>query len=650
MLNAPPALIRPAPLAQGSDQPPQTFKESLFAASRASSDVVGVHQDGARTGKRQTPASDDTRSPRATLHSGVVLLSDPLQQTVQQLAPPAQQLPVIDPAPVVPAQLQEGAGNAPKAATLAVASARDGAALNFPSTGSNIAPPVGAKQANIPSGDIQKQGEASQVVPTLPPVGYGSQVATNLSAAATTATPVAPTNTVPDPPSNTVPSDVAGSAPSVVPDAVRALVPVIVSGAVQDAVPSSASAPSALQHPLPATAPIAVPDTPAKSISDTVAKTSPDAMHHVTETEVPAAAQNSTSSPSANVSSDATPVSISHDHVAKGDVVVKSNAVPVNNPPSPPAAPAGPATVPGIPDPTVDQLAALIQPAGALPVTVPAHAFDVSPAAVEKPSDAAGADRKDGLSNSINDVTGLTQHGSSESAPAPSQPAPQDTSPSGDQGQGSASQPGQNVATTQGNFPSHNVTVVDHPQNPGVAVLSPTTPAPAGVSDHAAKAPQTAALPTVVVPQPVPVINTARLIQSMGQSEMRVGMHSTDFGNISITTSATRDLISAQISLDHGELARTLATHLPEMQAKFGGDQAMNVRIDTNGQPAGQSAGTSASMSNGSADHSRSDPQQRGSGTSRQSREGFAGELNAIPAAVLPSAESRLDARLDIRV
>jgi flagellar hook-length control protein FliK len=148
----------------------------------------------------------------------------------------------------------------------------------------------------------------------------------------------------------------------------------------------------------------------------------------------------------------------------------------------------------------------------------------------------------------------------------------------------------------------------------------------------------------------VPVINTAKLIQSMGQSEMRVGMRSNDFGNISISTSATRNLISAQISLEHGELARTLATHLPEMQARLGGNQAMNVRIDMNGQPAGQSAGTSTGMSNGSADQSHGDRQQKGSTTANQSAEGFAGHLNSIPTAVLSSAEGRLDVRLDIRV
>ncbi len=67
MLNASPPMSRPASLAQAADQPPQTFKESLLAASRASSDTGSVHQDGARTGRRQNPVSDDAKSLHATL-------------------------------------------------------------------------------------------------------------------------------------------------------------------------------------------------------------------------------------------------------------------------------------------------------------------------------------------------------------------------------------------------------------------------------------------------------------------------------------------------------------------------------------------------------------------------------------------------------
>src|SRR5271168_4315242 len=67
MLNASPGVTRPASLAQVSDQPPQTFKESLLAASRASSDMGSVHQDSVRTGRRQNPASDDAKLPQPAL-------------------------------------------------------------------------------------------------------------------------------------------------------------------------------------------------------------------------------------------------------------------------------------------------------------------------------------------------------------------------------------------------------------------------------------------------------------------------------------------------------------------------------------------------------------------------------------------------------
>ena len=163
--------------------------------------------------------------------------------------------------------------------------------------------------------------------------------------------------------------------------------------------------------------------------------------------------------------------------------------------------------------------------------------------------------------------------------------------------------------------------------------------------------PDTAAPATIVLPQAASVINSAKLIQSIGQTEMRVGLRSNDFGNISISTSATRDLISAQISLDHGELARTLAVHLPEMQARFGGGQVMDVRIDMNGQATGQGAGTQPSMSDGSAaDGSRCERQQKGSAASSQSSDSFAAPGNSIAVAAMTSGEGRLNGGLDIRI
>jgi hypothetical protein len=305
------------------------------------------------------------------------------------------------------------------------------------------------------------------------------------------------------------------------------------------------------------------------------------------------------------------------------------------------------ATSLNLPYASADQLLALLRPGGGLLASALAGASSVSPAAVTKPAAntaiAAGVDG----AGAINDATGLKQHVQSVS-----DTGSQETAPSGDQSQSPASQQGQSAAPVQIGSVSHPIAAaVGRAPDAVVTLPLQTTPTLVGVAAHATKTSDTAAPAASVLPQPAPVINSAKLIQSIGQSEMRVGLRSNDFGNISISTSATRDSISAQILLDHGELARTLAAHLPEMQARFGGAQAMDVRIDLNGQATGQGTGTAASMSNGStADGSRGERQQRGSAASSQSGDSFAGPGNSVTAAALMSGEARLNSGLDIRV
>jgi len=60
----------------------------------------------------------------------------------------------------------------------------------------------------------------------------------------------------------------------------------------------------------------------------------------------------------------------------------------------------------------------------------------------------------------------------------------------------------------------------------------------------------------------MPVVNSAQLIQSMHHSEMRLGMRSAEFGDISISTSLNHQSLSTQISINHPELGRALAIHL----------------------------------------------------------------------------------------
>ena len=75
-------------------------------------------------------------------------------------------------------------------------------------------------------------------------------------------------------------------------------------------------------------------------------------------------------------------------------------------------------------------------------------------------------------------------------------------------------------------------------------------------------------------------INSARVIQSMNETEMRVGMRSAEFGDISIRTMVTQQQMQAQISVDHSELVSALTAHIPAVQAKIGADYGLHASIE----------------------------------------------------------------------
>jgi len=75
-------------------------------------------------------------------------------------------------------------------------------------------------------------------------------------------------------------------------------------------------------------------------------------------------------------------------------------------------------------------------------------------------------------------------------------------------------------------------------------------------------------------------INSARVIQSMNETEMRVGMRSTEFGDISIRTMVTQQQMQTQISVDHSELVSALTAHIPAVQAKLGSDYGLHASIE----------------------------------------------------------------------
>lgn len=66
-----------------------------------------------------------------------------------------------------------------------------------------------------------------------------------------------------------------------------------------------------------------------------------------------------------------------------------------------------------------------------------------------------------------------------------------------------------------------------------------------------------------------PAIHSAKLVAQAAQSELRVGFHAGEFGNVDIRTSMVRSQLTAEISVEHGELRNLLAVELPHLQAKL---------------------------------------------------------------------------------
>jgi hypothetical protein len=251
-----------------------------------------------------------------------------------------------------------------------------------------------------------------------------------------------------------------------------------------------------------------------------------------------------------------------------------------------------------------------------------------------------------GTSDSPGTATGAKQHADTSPSNAP------DNGTSAGQGQVSPNPQPASIAAAAQNTP---VSVVNaplhvvqdgggHPAS-GANSFASNLPGSSGTSTRTPQAQESG--PSGTEPQPaVAAINAARLIQRVGDSEIRVGMHSADFGNVSISTITSRGAITAQISLDHGELAKTIAAHLPETQARLGANQSVEVRISTNQQGVGGEQGGT-----------RQDATGKGSGGNRQPGQDYSGEsmirapeTTMAGLAAAPPESNAISSRLDIRV
>jgi len=134
-------------------------------------------------------------------------------------------------------------------------------------------------------------------------------------------------------------------------------------------------------------------------------------------------------------------------------------------------------------------------------------------------------------------------------------------------------------------------------------------------------------------------INTAKLLQTMSESEMHVGMHSAEFGNISIRTSVSQQQMVAQISVDHSDLSQAISAHVSSAQTKLGDEHGIHALIEVNNQGA---------SSSGDSGHSSQREQRAFVSSARTDSAVGAAEIdNGMNLGALVSVGN--DQRLDIR-
>jgi flagellar hook-length control protein FliK len=82
------------------------------------------------------------------------------------------------------------------------------------------------------------------------------------------------------------------------------------------------------------------------------------------------------------------------------------------------------------------------------------------------------------------------------------------------------------------------------------------------------------------------LLQSAKLVQRMGEAELRVGIHSGEFGNVDIRTSMAHNQFTAQISVERNELGRVLAAELPNLQNRLSEQRLSSANIILQNQSA----------------------------------------------------------------
>jgi flagellar hook-length control protein FliK len=101
------------------------------------------------------------------------------------------------------------------------------------------------------------------------------------------------------------------------------------------------------------------------------------------------------------------------------------------------------------------------------------------------------------------------------------------------------------------------------------------------------------------------VIQSARVLERMGQSEMRLGLNSNNFGSIELHTRVNQDQVGASIATSHTGLRAAMIAEIPSLERAIAQHQLKLDSLNLEARAGEQNSGNGASAGNQSPGSSR---------------------------------------------
>jgi hypothetical protein len=88
------------------------------------------------------------------------------------------------------------------------------------------------------------------------------------------------------------------------------------------------------------------------------------------------------------------------------------------------------------------------------------------------------------------------------------------------------------------------------------------------------------------------VVHSAKLVERIGEAELRLGIRAGEFGSVDIRTSMVRNQFTAEIAVERGELGRAMTAELHGLQSRLVERGIPEVVVTVQNQMGGQSTGS----------------------------------------------------------